>query len=41
MVRDRGMYICSAENAGGLAQASAIIEVERKNLLLWKAVFVI
>ena len=30
MVRDRGMYICSAENSGGLAQASAIVEVERR-----------
>ena len=30
MVRDRGMYICSAENAGGTSQASAIIEVERE-----------
>ena len=30
MVRDRGMYICTAENAGGVAQASAIVEVERK-----------
>lgn len=34
MVRDRGMYICSAENAGGLAQASAIIEVERTSMAL-------
>ena len=30
MVRDRGMYICTAENPGGIAQASAILEVERK-----------
>lgn len=30
MVRDRGMYICTAENPGGVAQASAIVEVERR-----------
>ena len=30
MVRDRGMYICTAENPGGVAQASAIVEVERE-----------
>lgn len=30
MVRDRGMYLCTAENPGGTAQASAIVEVERK-----------
>jgi hypothetical protein len=29
-VSDRGMYICTAENAGGSARASAIIEVERR-----------
>ena len=29
-VSDRGMYICNAENAGGSARASAIIEVERR-----------
>lgn len=31
-VSDRGMYICNAENAGGSARASAIIEVERREL---------
>ena len=31
VVRDRGMYICSAENPGGVAQASAIVEVERES----------
>ena len=30
MVRDRGMYICTAENPAGIAQASAIVEVERR-----------
>ena len=29
-VEDRGMYICTAENPGGSARASAIIEVERR-----------
>ena len=29
-VSDRGMYICTAENPGGSARASAIIEVERR-----------
>ena len=29
-VSDRGMYICTAENAGGSARASGIIEVERR-----------
>lgn len=30
VVSDRGMYVCTAENAGGTAQAAAIVEVERK-----------
>lgn len=43
MVRDRGMYICTAENAGGVAQASAIVEVERKHCMaksdrLWSSI---
>ncbi|KAG8239776.1 hypothetical protein J437_LFUL019414, partial [Ladona fulva] len=29
-VTDRGVYICLAENAGGTSQASAIVEVERR-----------
>lgn len=29
-VSDRGMYICTAESAGGSARASAIVEVERR-----------
>jgi hypothetical protein len=29
-VSDRGMYICTAENPGGSARASAIVEVERR-----------
>lgn len=29
-VRDRGVYVCVAHNDGGLAQASSIVEVERK-----------
>ncbi|XP_047486488.1 basement membrane-specific heparan sulfate proteoglycan core protein-like isoform X28 [Penaeus chinensis] len=30
VVSDRGMYVCTAENAGGTAQAAAIVEVERR-----------
>lgn len=30
VVSDRGMYVCTAENAGGVAQTAAIVEVERK-----------
>ena len=30
MVRNRSMYISSTENSGGLAQGSAIVEVERR-----------
>ncbi|XP_069692113.1 basement membrane-specific heparan sulfate proteoglycan core protein isoform X26 [Periplaneta americana] len=30
MVRDRGVYICTAENSGGTAVASAVVEVERR-----------
>lgn len=30
LVRDRGVYICTAENAAGSAVASAVVEVERK-----------
>lgn len=33
VVSDRGMYVCTAENAGGTAQAAAIVEVERKIFL--------
>ncbi|XP_045130066.1 basement membrane-specific heparan sulfate proteoglycan core protein-like isoform X13 [Portunus trituberculatus] len=29
-VSDRGMYVCTAKNEGGTAQAAAIIEVERR-----------
>nr|CAD7589934.1 unnamed protein product [Timema genevievae] len=29
-VRDRGVYVCTAENEGGSAQSSAIVEVERQ-----------
>lgn len=29
-VSDRGMYLCTAQNSGGSARASAIIEVERR-----------
>ncbi|CAL4124571.1 unnamed protein product, partial [Meganyctiphanes norvegica] len=29
-VSDRGMYVCTAESAGGTAQAAAILEVERR-----------
>ena len=29
-VTDRGMYLCTVENSGGSARASAIIEVERR-----------
>jgi len=29
-VSDRGMYICTAENSGGSARASSILEVERR-----------
>ncbi|XP_046397627.1 basement membrane-specific heparan sulfate proteoglycan core protein-like isoform X3 [Ischnura elegans] len=29
-VSDRGVYVCTAQNSGGTAQASAIIEVERR-----------
>jgi hypothetical protein len=27
---DRGVYVCSASNVAGTAQASAIVEIERK-----------
>lgn len=37
MVSDRGMYVCTARNEGGTAQAAAIIEVERKFLSLPKS----
>ncbi|PNF14537.1 hypothetical protein B7P43_G15031, partial [Cryptotermes secundus] len=30
LVRDRGVYICTAENAGGSSVTSAVIEVERR-----------
>ncbi|KAJ9584666.1 hypothetical protein L9F63_020991, partial [Diploptera punctata] len=30
LVRDRGVYICTAENAGGISQSSAVVEVERR-----------
>lgn len=30
LVRDRGVYICTAENAGGSSVTSAVVEVERK-----------
>ncbi|XP_071516712.1 basement membrane-specific heparan sulfate proteoglycan core protein-like isoform X3 [Panulirus ornatus] len=30
VINDRGMYICTAENEGGAAQAAAIVEVERR-----------
>lgn len=30
MVSDRGMYVCTAQNEGGSAQAAAIVEVERR-----------
>ena len=30
LVRDRGVYICTAENTAGSAVASAVVEVERK-----------
>jgi hypothetical protein len=30
LVRDRGVYICTAENTGGSSVASAVVEVERK-----------
>lgn len=30
VVSDRGMYVCTAKNEGGIAQAAAIVEVERK-----------
>ena len=30
LVRDRGVYICTAEDTAGSAIASAVIEVERK-----------
>lgn len=29
-VRDRGVYVCIANNDAGMSQASAIIEVERE-----------
>ena len=29
-VSDRGMYMCTAENAGGSARATSIVEVERR-----------
>jgi hypothetical protein len=32
LVRDRGVYICTAENSGGSSVASAVVEVERKCL---------
>jgi hypothetical protein len=35
LVRDRGVYICTAENAGGSSVTSAVVEVERKWLLLF------
>jgi hypothetical protein len=35
LVRDRGVYICTAENAGGSAVTSAVVEVERKWPLLF------
>lgn len=35
LVRDRGVYICTAENAGGSSVTSAVVEVERKQLLLF------
>ena len=31
-VSDRGMYLCTVENSGGSARASAIIEIERREL---------
>ncbi|XP_069938272.1 basement membrane-specific heparan sulfate proteoglycan core protein isoform X44 [Cherax quadricarinatus] len=30
VINDRGMYVCTAQNDGGTAQAAAIIEVERR-----------
>lgn len=30
LVRDRGVYICTAESSGGSAVTSAVVEVERK-----------
>jgi hypothetical protein len=30
LVRDRGVYICTAENTAGSTAASAVVEVERK-----------
>ncbi|XP_021927336.1 basement membrane-specific heparan sulfate proteoglycan core protein isoform X6 [Zootermopsis nevadensis] len=30
LVRDRGVYICTAENAGGSSVTSAVVEVERR-----------
>jgi hypothetical protein len=30
LVRDRGVYICTAENTAGSTVTSAIVEVERK-----------
>jgi len=33
MVRDRGVYTCTAENPAGIAQASAAVEVKRKFLM--------
>lgn len=29
-VQDRGVYVCIASNDAGMAQSSAILEVERK-----------
>ena len=31
-VSDRGVYVCTAENAGGASRASAIVEVERREV---------
>lgn len=34
MVNDRGMYICTAQNDAGSAQAAAIVEVESMYTIL-------
>jgi hypothetical protein len=29
-MEDRGMYVCTASNVAGRAQASAVVDIERK-----------